>query len=130
MSTRLTREQYNALNKRGVFARQKARSGKFNAQRTPLDGIKFASKKEARRGAELMLLQKAGKISDLTFHPRYYLGVAGKVIGEAVFDASYYTVGEFLKVVEDVKTQATNTALSKWKRKHFEAQYGLKVRLI
>ena len=35
---------------------------KFNAKRTELDGIKFASKKEARYYRELLLRQKSGEI--------------------------------------------------------------------
>jgi len=41
------------------------RKNKYSAQRTTLDGITFDSKKEARRWAELCLLQKAGEIADL-----------------------------------------------------------------
>ncbi len=35
---------------------------KFHAIRTELDGIKFASKKEAKRYKELVLLQQKGDI--------------------------------------------------------------------
>lgn len=35
---------------------------KFNAIRTVSDGIKFASKREARRYEELKLMQKAGEV--------------------------------------------------------------------
>jgi len=41
------------------------RRNKYSAKRTTLDGISFDSKKEARRWAELCLLQKAGEIADL-----------------------------------------------------------------
>jgi len=41
------------------------RSNKYSAQRTMLDGIKFDSKREARRWAELCLLERAGEIADL-----------------------------------------------------------------
>ncbi|MDI6756450.1 MAG: DUF1064 domain-containing protein [Endomicrobiia bacterium] len=35
---------------------------KFNARRTELDGIKFASKKEAKYYSELLLRQKEGEV--------------------------------------------------------------------
>lgn len=35
---------------------------KFKAQRTEIDGIKFASKKEAKRWNTLTVLQKAGEV--------------------------------------------------------------------
>ena len=41
------------------------RSNKYSAKRTTLDGIKFDSKREAKRWAELCLLERAGEIADL-----------------------------------------------------------------
>ena len=43
----------------------KVPKNKFSAKRTELDGIPFASRREARRWAELCLLEKAGKIANL-----------------------------------------------------------------
>jgi hypothetical protein len=40
-------------------------TNKFHARRTVVDGITFASAKEARRYAELQLLQRAGEIRAL-----------------------------------------------------------------
>ena len=48
-------------------------SHKYNAIPTTVDGIRFASKREARRYLELKLLQKAGHISDLELQPRFRL---------------------------------------------------------
>ncbi len=41
------------------------RRNKFSAKRTELDGIPFDSKREAKRWAELCLLEKAGEIANL-----------------------------------------------------------------
>jgi len=38
---------------------------KYQAQPAVIDGVRFASKREARRWAELLLLQSAGEITDL-----------------------------------------------------------------
>ncbi len=43
------------------------------AKITEVDGIKFASKKEARRWQELMLLERAGEIEDLRRQVRFSL---------------------------------------------------------
>ncbi len=40
-------------------------SNKYSAKRTVLDGIRFDSKREAKRWAELCLLERAGEIADL-----------------------------------------------------------------
>ena len=40
--------------------------GKYGNKKTVVDGITFASKKEARRYGELILLQKGGLISRLS----------------------------------------------------------------
>ena len=41
------------------------RSNKYSAQRTALNGIPFDSRREAKRWAELCLLERAGEIADL-----------------------------------------------------------------
>ena len=40
-------------------------TNKYHAKKTVIDGITFASKKEAKRWAELCLLERAGEITDL-----------------------------------------------------------------
>ncbi len=106
---------------------QKRRS-KYGAVRTTVDGIVFASKSEARRYGELKLLLKAGEIEDLELQPRFPLIVhfwdEHERIGEYRGDFAYYDrVGE--RIVEDVK--GFKTPLYRWKKKHVEAQYGIKV---
>ena len=46
---------------------------KYNARRTVVDGISFASAKEARRYGELKLMERAGQISELKLQVRYKL---------------------------------------------------------
>lgn len=95
---------------------------KYHAQPTTLDGIRFASKAEARRYAELRLLVKAGVIRDLVLQPRYPLQAHGVTIGKYVGDFEYVLRASGDRVIEDVK--GVRTALYRWKKKHFEAQYG------
>jgi hypothetical protein len=70
------------------------RPHKFNAKPTVVDGIRFASMKEARRYQELKLLEKAGQIRDLSLQPAFDLMVVTKQllthkVGEYVADFSY-----------------------------------------
>ena len=48
---------------------------KYRAVPTVIDGIRFASKAEARRYGELRLLEQAGEIRDLVRQPRFALYV-------------------------------------------------------
>ena len=54
-----------------------ARGGKYGAVRTTVDGISFASKKEALTYGGLMLAQKMGEIADLKLQPRIDCCVVG-----------------------------------------------------
>lgn len=89
--------------------------------------IHIASKKEYYRYAELELLQKAGKISDLKLQPTYECTLDG-VNMKIKLDFSYTQDG--VLVVEDAKTRGTNTQLSVIKRLLVQDQHGIKVKLV
>lgn len=78
---------------------------KFNAKPVIFRGQKFASKREAARWQELLLLERAGQIKGLVAHPIYMLVVEGQPIGKYTPDSSYMEHGKY--VVEDVKSPAT-----------------------
>lgn len=120
--------------------RTDANRHKYGAKPTVVDGIRFASQKEARRYGELKLLEKAGEIWNLNLQPRYELSTLNcssstdqerLKIGEYRADF-LYLVGkkdDWLNstvVVEDVK--GFKTPLYRWKKKHVEAQYGIEIR--
>lgn len=107
-------------------ARVKARH-KFFAKAVTIDGHRFASKAEGARYVELRLLEKAGEIRGLGLQPRFTLHVGGVLIGAYVADFVYFDAAG-TRVVEDVK--GLDLPLGRWKRKHFEAQYGQPVRVI
>ena len=96
-----------------------AKKHKYFAQPTIVDGIKFASAKEARRYGELKLLQVAGKISALELQPRY------KLIIEETYVADFRYVERGETVIEDVKGYLT--AAYKRKRKAMLKQHGVKI---
>lgn len=97
---------------------------KYNANRTKVDGISFASKAEARRYSELMLLAKAGQISALVLQPKYPLHVKDWKIGHYIADFSYIGA-DGKQVVEDVK--GFKTDIYRWKKKHVESEYGISI---
>ena len=85
---------------------------KYRNKKVILDGFKFDSKKEAKRYRELVLLQKANIISDLTLQPKFELqkkftsnqGINYRSINY-IADFSYIENGD--KIVEDVKSPIT-----------------------
>jgi hypothetical protein len=99
------------------------RGSKYRNRKTVVDGIVFASAKEARRYGELLLLQRAGEISDLWLQPRFPLVVNGIKICTYVADFAFKDKG--VKVVEDSK--GVETPVFKIKRKLMKACLGIEV---
>lgn len=112
------------------------RRHKFNAKATVVDGVRFASQKEARRYQELKLLERVGEITHLVLQPRFDLWAAKPLnkgwrdivkVGAYVADFQYrdqrnggYTV------VEDVK--GMKTSIYQLKKKFAEACHGIEIR--
>ena len=99
---------------------------KFLSKPRTIDGIRFASQKEANRYCELKLLEKAGKIKRLKCHPYFNLNANGIKITSYTADFIYDEKGE--QVVEDVKSTATKTEVYKIKKAWMAAQYGIEIR--
>ena len=57
---------------------------------TEYQGIKFHSKKEAKRYGDLLLLQKMNYIKDLEIQPKIPLIVNNKTIGSYIGDFKYF----------------------------------------
>lgn len=111
------------------------RAHKYKAKPTVIDGIRFASQKEARRFQELKLLEKAGEIEGLELQPRYTLTVSGVKLGTYVGDFRYvekadlFHVGDRearFTVIEDVK--GFKTPLYLWKKRHMLAEHRIQIR--
>ena len=85
---------------------RRAAVSKYRAVRTEVDGITFASKKEAARYGELKLLEKAGEINGLCCQVSIPLVVNDVQVCRYVCDFMYHPVvdGKIQGwVVEDVK---------------------------
>ena len=65
---------------------------KYRAVKTTIDGITFASKREAKRYTELKILEKAGYITHLELQPEYPITINGIKICKYIADFRYFTV--------------------------------------
>lgn len=113
----------------GRAVRLAAPRSKYGAIPLVVDGVRFASSREARRYGELRLLERAGQIWDLTLQPEFPLHAQGletcecELVGKYRGDFAYATREG--TVVEDVK--GVRTPLYRWKKKHVEIEYGIRI---
>jgi hypothetical protein len=102
------------------------RRNKYGAKPTVVGDLWFASKHEARVYNELQLLEKAGQISKLQRQVPYVLRAeGGAVVGRYIADFAYYDNTADTFCVADAK--GVRTELYKWKKRHFEAEFGIKI---
>jgi hypothetical protein len=92
---------------------------KYGNVKTEYQGILFDSKGEARRYQDLLTLQSAGVISELSIQPVFKICVNGKAICKYIGDFQYYESGK--KIIEDWKGK--RTAVFNLKAKLFAALY-------
>lgn len=95
-----------------------ARQSKYRNVATVVDGVRFASKAEAARDAELLLMEKAGVIGDIRRQPRFPLIVNGVKICVYVADWGYLdfeNISGSIHVVEDKKGIRTAAFKIKWR---------------
>lgn len=105
---------------------------KYNSKKTVVDGQIFDSKKEANRYQELLLLEKAGVIKNLSRQVKFVLipsqrDESGKVVERECSYKADFTYEDGIKtVVEDVKGYRTKEYIIK--RKLLLWQYGIRIR--
>jgi hypothetical protein len=110
-----------------MTGRYQVRAGgsKYQNVRVEIDGITFASKREARRYGDLLILVRIGEIADLELQPRYPLIVNGEKVATYVADFRYRVVATGSTVVEDVK--GVRTPVYRMKKKLIRALYGVEI---
>lgn len=142
------RAQKQLLQKLGV--QQCQRQSKYHNEPTTVNGIKFDSKKEARRYEELMVMLHAGEIRNLRLQAQYTLqesfitpeGTRIRAI-KYVADFAYEKRGVMRRggpcdpvgveqywhpVVEDVKSRATKTPQYEMKKKMMYEKFRIEIR--
>ena len=103
---------------------------KYHNKKTVADGIKFDSRLEAERYAQLKMMERAGAIRDLELQPEYELIPSfkkdGKTWRRTVYKADFrYILAEGDRIIiEDVKgSTAVITDVFRLKQKLFEYKY-------
>jgi len=96
------------------------RASKYAAIPTVVDGIRFASKREAKRYSELLLLLRAGNIVELELQPKFPCVVNGEKVCDYIADFAYLGP-DGVRVVEDAK--GVKTPVYRLKKKLVESLY-------
>ena len=103
---------------------------KYHNTKTIADGIKFDSKLEAERYAQLKMMERAGVIRDLELQPEYELLPSfrknGKTWRRTLYKADfrYILAEDDSYIIEDVKgSTAVITDVFRLKQKLFEYKY-------
>ena len=103
---------------------------KYHNTKTVADGIKFDSKLEAERYAQLKILERAGVIRDLELQPEYELIPSfrknGKTWRRTMYKADfrYILAEDDSYIIEDVKgSTSVITDVFRLKQKLFEYKY-------
>lgn len=96
---------------------------KYGAKRTTVDGITFASKREATAYVKLKALEKAGAISELTLQPKYTLEANGRQVCTYVGDFQWFDKDGWH--VGDAK--GYRTPVYRLKKKLMLACYGIAI---
>lgn len=120
-------------------ATPKAKESKYHNVKTEVNGIRFDSKKEARRYQELLSLQELGLIEDLRLQVNFTLREAytkpnGERVRAIVYkaDFTYYQKdqnGDYtLYIVEDVKSRVTKTPVYRTKKKLIWEKFRIQIK--
>jgi hypothetical protein len=123
-----TREALGGRELKALLRAKTARPSKFRNVPTWVDGIRFASIREAERYQALKLLLAAGRIRDLRLQVTFELEVNGVKICSYRADFVYHELvrREWKHVAEDAKGARTPVYLLK--RKLMLAVHGISVR--
>jgi len=107
-------------------ARPAEKPRKYRNKPLVIDGIRFASKREAAYFAELKLREKAGEVGGVELQPRFpILSEKGEVICVYVADFAFFDHSQDRFRVVDVK--GVETPVFKLKRKLMLALKGIDV---
>lgn len=112
--------------KRTLAELKSSKPRKYRNKPTMVDGIRFDSKKEAKRWGELQLLLHARKINNLVGRPKLEIRINDFLICNYQADFGY-TENDVL-VIEDVKSKPTMTPVYRLKKKLVRAIYGIEIR--
>ena len=103
------------------------RFNKYGNIKTVVDGIKFDSKKEAKRYGELKLLEKCGEIESLKLQPKFPIVVNDVKVCTYIADFEYIDRKrkDCITIIEDVK--GVKTSIYNLKKKLMKAVYKIDI---
>jgi Protein of unknown function (DUF1064) len=104
---------------------EEVKPSKYGNKVVFVDGIRFASKLEARRYRTLQRLQAAGMISGLECQPVFPLVINGVTVARYIADFRYIRDGQM--ITEDCKSPATITPVYKLKKRLVEVLHGVQI---
>lgn len=101
---------------------------KYRNQPIVAQGVRFDSKKEAKRYEQLKLLERNQEVRNIRLQVSYNLVVGDVIVGRYRADFVYEELrkGQWNEVVEDVKGFVT--PMYRLKRKLMKAIYGIDIR--
>lgn len=104
---------------------------KFHNKKVEVDGHKFDSQAEARRYSELLLLQRAGDISNLELQPPFILAESVIINGRKKPALKYIADFSYIdkdgnEVIEDVKGHLTKEYIIK--RHLMKSVFGIDIK--
>nr|DAV26245.1 MAG TPA: Endonuclease [Caudoviricetes sp.] len=111
---------------------EQKRKAKYKNAPEKRAGVRFDSKKEARRYDELLTMLRAGLISDLRLQPQFtlqesYCTETGERVRAVRYTADFsYRAGGKL-IVEDVKSTATRTKEYLRNKKFMRSKFGIDI---
>ncbi|MBM3956594.1 MAG: DUF1064 domain-containing protein [Gemmatimonadetes bacterium] len=105
-----------------VIGEGPGRRSKYGARPTVVDGVRFDSRREARRYEDLTSFRAAGTVRWFAWQPAFILPAG--VLYKADFVVAW---ADGRISVEDVKSPATRTKVWRLKRRQVEALYGVEV---
>jgi hypothetical protein len=100
------------------FKTKVKKASKYGNIKTEVDGIKFDSKREAKRYTELKQMADDGDITDLKLQVRFKLSVCTYIADFAYYRGSYF-------IIEDVKGMLTD--VYKLKKKMMKHELGIDI---
>lgn len=128
-----TEEDVKRHNQRIVYHDLSYKPLKYRNEKTTVDGVKYDSKKEAKRASELELQERLGLISNLERQKKYVLQPSFKFLGKTIREITY--VADFVykengnTVVEDVKSPITRkNPVYRLKKKMMMYVHGIEIK--
>ena len=103
------------------------RKNKYNAIKTVVNGKICDSKLEAKHYNILLICEKAGKIADIVFHPRYPIKVLGIKICTVVLDFQFYD--KKMQTLRYIDVKGVYTSESKLRHKLLSVVEGIEIEI-